>query len=229
MGFPDPSCPVHVSCAGSVSLSAPSPCGRLSRPPSTMGGSDSLEAVGFPFSLGSAYLLAQAAALSTPFRLRPTSVSGFPRPWLMIRMPCDGFARVFSARQELRGPPKFLTLLSTHTTLFVDPGRPSGISPQRSLCVGFWGVNTIAICIMLAHGAVSSFGECGLPCGLRGSLCTLQLCRSASFPSFTVATLGMSGWLGLPQQGLAPCKKRQASLGALTPTLSGGGRTPTNL
>jgi len=36
------------------------------------------------------------------------------------------------------------------------------------------------------------------------------------FTSFTVATLGMSGWLNLTQQGLSPCKKRQASLGALT-------------
>ena len=32
--------------------------------------------------------------------------------------------------------------------------------------------------------------------------------------SFITATLGMIGWLGLVQQGLAPCKKRQASLGA---------------
>ena len=76
----------------------------------------------------------------------------------------------------------------------VDPGRPSEISPTRSLCGGFWGVNTLAICMMPTHGAVSSFGECGLPCGLRGSLCPLQRCRSASFPSFTVATLGMRGW-----------------------------------
>src|SRR6185503_17529058 len=29
-----------------------------------------------------------------------------------------------------------------------------------------------------ANGAVSSFRECGLPYGLRDSLCTLQLCRS---------------------------------------------------
>ena len=84
--------------------------------------------------------------------------------------------------------------------------------------MGFWGVNTIAICMKLFYGAVSSFGECGLPCGLRGSLCTLQLCRSAlPRASSTVATLGMSGWLDLPQPGLAPGKKRQASLGALTP------------
>jgi len=118
-------------------------------------------------------------------------------------------------RQEPLGPPKFLPLLSTHTTLFVDPGRSSGISPIRSLCVGFWGVNTIAICVIAGHGAVSRVGECGLPCGRRGSLCPLHLCRSAS-TSFTGATLGRSGWCGLTPQGLAPCQKRQALLGALT-------------
>jgi len=32
----------------------------------------------------------------------------------------------------------------------------------------------------------------------------------------------MSGWLDLTQQGLSPCKKRQASLGALTVAGSGG-------
>ena len=38
--------------------------------------------------------------------------------------------------------------------------------------------------------------------------------------SYAVATLGMSGWLDLTQQGLSPCKKRQASLGAPTLELS---------
>ena len=33
----------------------------------------------------------------------------------------------------------------------------------------------------------------------------------------------MNGWLGLVQQGLSPCKKRQASLGAPTVCVSGGG------
>jgi hypothetical protein len=31
--------------------------------------------------------------------------------------------------QEWSGPPKSRMLLSTHTALFVDPGRPSGILP----------------------------------------------------------------------------------------------------
>ncbi len=62
-------------------------------------------------------------------------------------------------------------------------------------------------------GLYQVFRKYGHPCGLCGSLCTLHLYRSA-FASFTTATLGMNGWLGLVQQGLSPCKKRQASLGA---------------
>jgi len=102
----------------------------------------------------------------------------------------------------------------------VDPGRPSETSPSRSLCVGFWAVNTIAICSRTVctanaiHGAVSGFRVYGLPCGPCGSLCTLQLSRSVFPSSLTTATLGTNGWLGLFRQGLSPCKKRQASLGA---------------
>ena len=122
---------------------------------------------------------ARSDASSPSCRLRPTSVSGVPRPWLMIRMPGDGFPRVSRSRQEPGGPPKFLTRLSTPTTLCVDPGGPAGISPRRSRCVGFWVVHTIAIRVMPNHGAVSRVRACGLPCGLRGSLWTLRRCRSA--------------------------------------------------
>ena len=51
----------------------------------------------------------------------------------------------------------------------------------------------------------------GSPYGLYGSLCTLHL-AVASFS----ATRDMGGWLDLSQQGLSPCKKYQALLGALT-------------
>src|SRR5262249_13146628 len=86
----------------------------------------------------------------------------------------------------------------------------------RFLCVGFWLVNTIAICIKPVNGAISSLGDCGLPCGRRDSLCTLQLfCSALLRTSSIAATLGMSGWLLLTQQGLSPCQKRQALLDAL--------------
>jgi len=55
-----------------------------------------------------------------------------------------------------------------------------------------------------------------LPCGLPGSLCTLHPVRSA-FASYSDATLGTGGGLGLTRLGLSPYKKRQAFLGALTP------------
>ena len=106
----------------------------------------------------------------------------------------------------------------------VDPDRPSECSPKRILCVGFWAVETIAICTWTVftvtpnYGVVSRFRKCGLPCGLCRSLCTLQLSCSA-FASVTTATLGMNGWLGLIHQGLSPWKKRQASLGAPTELL----------
>ena len=130
----------------------------------------------------------------------------------------------FCRIRNLKDLPSSRRFLSRIPRSKVDPGRPSGSSPNRFLCVGFWGVKTIAICMSRDNGAVSSFRECGLPCGLRGALCTLHLCRSVC-TSFTGATLGMSGGLDLAQQGLPPGKKRQASLGALTLRLSR--RSPT--
>ena len=169
------------------------------------------------FLLDAAYRLKE---LSVSGRLRPTSVSRFPLAWLMIRMPC---ATTFP-QSEPDGSPKFLTLLSTHPTLFVDPGRSSESSPNRFLRVGFWRVNTIAICILLvtrlsqALGSADSLTGYVVPC-VRFN-CLVQLYMGASS---TVATLGMSGWLDLSQPGLAPGKKRQASLGALTPPRTASG------
>src|SRR5262245_657963 len=100
------------------------------------------------------------------------------------------------ASQEPSGPPKFLARLSTPTMLLVDPARPSGSSPTRFLCVGFWGVQPIAVCMSRAHGAVSSFRECGLPYGRRGALCPLHLCRSAFYLLHRCNT--RYGWLVRP-------------------------------
>jgi hypothetical protein len=86
-GVAAPSGPVPVACAGAVFLSTPSPCGRRSRPPRTLGGSDSREALGCPLVRGSASRLARAAALAPPFRRRPPSGSGCPRLWRMSRRP----------------------------------------------------------------------------------------------------------------------------------------------
>jgi len=109
--------------------------------------------------------------------------SSAPLLSLSVGLPAAGGGSPHSPAQELPGPPKSLMLLSTHPALFVDPGRPSEDSPFRPLCVGFPSVNTVAVCSFRSNGAVSSFRKCGLPYRLRGSLCTLQRCRSASLPS----------------------------------------------
>jgi len=101
------------------------------------------------------------------------------------------------------------------------PADPRGPHPSGP-SVWASGTLTPSPSAFRSYGAVSSFRECGLPCGLCGSLCTLQLVRSGSHPSSPTATLGTGGWLGLTRQGLSPCKKRQASLGALTLGISGG-------
>ena len=119
---------------------------------------------------------------------------------LNSRMPCGWLFLIPVSGREPAGSPKFLTLLCTPPTLLVDPGRPSEISSKqrRSLCIGFWGVNTIALCLTLFYEAVSSFGECGLPCGLRGSLCTLQLFRSALHQCFLHSCNTRYEWLVRP-------------------------------
>ena len=143
--------------------------------------------------------------LSVAGRLRPTSVSRFPLAWLKIRMPCA----LALPQSEPDGSPKFLTLLSTHPTLFVDPGRPSGRSPKRVLCVGFWRVNTIAICILLVTRLSQALEECGLPCGLHGSLCTLQLSRSALHRSFLHSCNTRYEWLVRPSS-VGTCTPQEA-------------------
>jgi hypothetical protein len=66
------------------------------------------------------------------------------------------------------------------------PAVPPKPYLYRLLCVGFLFVNTIAICpavftLLSINEAISSFREYGLPYGLRGSRCTLQLFRSTIF------------------------------------------------
>jgi len=86
--------------------------------------------------------------------------------------------------RNISGLPSSWALLSTHATLFVNPDRPSENSPCRFPCVGFQTVNTVAICTCTAFtvdaitGLYQDFRKCGLPCGLRRSLCTLQWCCS---------------------------------------------------
>ncbi|MGA1871495.1 MAG: hypothetical protein ACMUJM_23455, partial [bacterium] len=108
--------------------------------------------------------------------------------------------------EEAGGPPKFLTLLLLHATLF-DPDTPSGISPNRFLCIGFWHVNTIAERIFTPNGAellrrgTSLLRPTVFPVYASSipffRICTPLNSSHRQYGSSIPATLGTGGWLGL--------------------------------
>ena len=144
-------------------------------------------------------------------------MSGFPRPWLIIRIPYSSFLRAFvwpgaarasqvlnaslHAYHALRGPRQTLKDLASTGPLAWASGT---LTPSPSALTTMSG-------LYQASGSAGSPAVYVVPCVRFNCVVRLYI-----FTSFTVATLGMSGWLNLTQQGLSPCKKRQASLGALT-------------
>ncbi len=109
------------------------------------------------------------------------------------------------------------SLHASHALKWTPAEPRAAHQKKRCLCIGFWGVNPIAICIKRftrlsqALGSADSLAGYVVPC-VRFT-CVVRLYIAASS---TVATLGMSGWLNLPQPALAPGKKPQAWVGALT-------------
>jgi hypothetical protein len=81
-------------------------------------------------------------------------------------------------------------------------------------------------------GLYQDFRECGLPCGLHGSLCTLRLFRSVVSPPTQLQTLSMGGWLdpstslrtGSYPAGTFTLQETPSLLGALTTPSSAAAR-----
>src|SRR5438094_7635672 len=85
-------------------------------------------------------------------------------------------------KREPAGSPKFLNAsLHAYHALRWTPADPRGSHQIDPSVLASDTVNTVAIRFKRHDGAVSSFGDRGLSCGLRDSLCTLQLTRSV-FP-----------------------------------------------
>ena len=111
------------------------------------------------------------------------------------------------------------------------------------LRLDFEDVTTLVSRNKFVFGAMPALQDHGNPCGLRISLWTQNASRGRPYASpvlfvrlpgvpsrresslrssnsATSATLDTGGWLALTRQGLAPCKVHQASLGALTISIS---------
>ena len=180
-----------------------------------MGGSDSLRIIGGS-SFGRTGLPKPAGSIRRASRLGSGLLPflGFPvRGSIAV---CHA-ARRFSSplrvgtRRASQVPDASLHACHALRWTPADPRGPHQFGPS---VLASGTVNTVAICFKRLDGAVSSFGNRGLSCGLRVSLCTLQLTCSVFTSAVAVATLGRSGWLSLTPQGLSPCKKRQALLGS---------------
>jgi len=84
--------------------------------------------------------------------------------------------------------------------------RPGGSSVVAS------GTLTPSPSAFRSYGAVSSFRECGLPCGLCGSLCPLQLGRSGSSPPSQLQhSVRVAGW-ALPGRDSHPARSAKLRL-----------------
>jgi hypothetical protein len=135
----------------------------------------------------------------------------------------NGFSGISGStfRAELIGSLKF-SHASLHTCQVLGPRRTLGN-------LAYYDSSVLASCpltkspsvLINANGAEYAPGRCVsllaymFPCVRFACLVRLNPFIRASI-SVTHATLGMGGWLTLTQPGLAPGKKRQASLDALT-------------
>jgi hypothetical protein len=148
-------------------------------------------------------------------RFRLTSVSGFPLVWLSNRISyttstvpgADGASQVpdvslhtCHALMTPTDPPESHPIDS-----FVLASATLTTWPSALYC---FGCNEALPDI---QGSANSLVAYMVPC-VRFT----DLVRQPQADSAIGATLGRGGWLDLTPQGLAPCKKRQASLGALT-------------
>jgi hypothetical protein len=114
-----------------------------------------------------------------------------------------------------------------------DPDRPSSVSPNRRLRMGFRLANNVATCFGAFNEAHFASGWCGHPSGLQHTLSTLHRCCSPvlvdpfhNHRSVSSARLDRGGGLVLTPRGLSPRQKRQASLDALTTRLRIPPRSP---
>jgi hypothetical protein len=153
-------------------------------------------------------------------RFQHCSVSGFPLPCLRSCIPCCWGVLPPGAV----GASQVLVRLSSCMPRPEDSGGPSHPCQKWML---LW---SLRCALQPSASATSAFSKRSQPfrvrahpCGLQASLSTLRPSCSPCFHGSAMdARLATGGWLALPRQGLSPCKRRQALLGAITLPVSGG-------
>ena len=180
---------------GCVLPSGPSPCGRLSRPPTTMPDktprrhpADSrLPGCSVRDDSTRAHTVAGLFAFSCP---SPVGV-------------------IISLHPGACGASRVLERLSSCMPRSEDSDGYPRSRHKRALHVGFQHVKTVAIRGLAISKLYQHFRERDLPYGLQDSLCTLALHLVRGFRhSAAGPTLDTGGWLALTRPGLSPGKRR---------------------
>jgi len=169
--YPILPCPAQVSFAGCVLPSSPSPCSRLSLPPSTMlDKTPQWHTAGFPFLQYSSACLPWAPHQRLGSGLIP--YPGFPLCVSISVYPTFDA----TSMQEPMGPPKFFGVslpachgLWTPADLHIQATMDDLVLP--SVIVKTLGIRNKLISKLYQHFRVR-----GHPCGLQDSLSTLRPC-----------------------------------------------------
>src|SRR3989449_10333208 len=149
-------------------------------------------------------------------RFQHCSVSGFP---LRCLRSCIPSSKVFHVQERL-GLPKFffdVSLPACHGLR--TPADLRNLAKSVALMLPSGALKPSASAIAMSK-LYQHFRVRGHPYGLQDTLSTLRpSCSPCLHGSAMDARLATGGWLALTRQGLSPCKRRQAFLGAITPGL----------
>jgi hypothetical protein len=130
--------------------------------------------------------------------------------------------RLYRARAGASGASQVLRRLSSCMPRPEDSGGPAPPRPYDGARVAFESVQTLGVRNKPFRSCTSTSGCAVTPAASR-ILCLrfAHLVRRVyNCDSAMDARLDTGGWLALTRQGLSPCKRRQAFLGAITPAVS---------
>ncbi len=139
-------------------------------------------------------------------------LSGFPLPCLRSCRPYTNASHV----QERLGPPTCfdVSLPACHGLRTPADLHLLADTAVRVLPSGAFKPSASALAMSKLY---QHFRVRGPPCGLQDTLSTLRpSCSPCPHGSAMDARLDTGGWLPLTRQGLSPCKRCQAFLGAIT-------------
>ena len=153
-------------------------------------------------------------------RFQHCSVSGFPLLCLKSGRP---YTVVFHGQERL-GPPKFFAVSLPACHGLRTPAALSILASERMvLCCLRCALKPSASATSAFSKLYQHFRVRGHPCGLQDTLSTLRpSCAPCLHDSAMDARLDTGGWRILIRQGLSPCQRRQAFLGATTLRLRRG-------